>query len=383
MKHSFLRKLILMKQFFFLIIAPLLAFTSLKPVKINGHLEKADDVELVLLSYRSGDVLVYDSALLTNGRFVFEVQVEEPTLAYLTLRFRKMDGKPRYEKIPFFMEPGQITIQAKDSLKTARISGSRANTEFAAFTTMQNKYTVQSRALYQQYLQYRKQENKEEMKRVEQRMEALERSLKEEVYYPYLKSHPSSPIAVYVLREYAGYDIDAGKIEPLLTSFPRSSQQWPSALELKKQIEVAKKTAVGAYAIEFSQNDTLENAVSLSDFKGRYVLLDFWASWCGPCRAENPNVVKAFNKYKDKNFTVLSVSLDRPGKKQAWLDAIHKDGLIWTHVSDLKYWDNAVAKQYGIRAIPQNLLIDPQGKIIAKNLTGSELEKQLAEVLGK
>lgn len=132
--------------------------------------------------------------------------------------------------------------------------------------------------------------------------------------------------------------------------------------------------------MNFTQNDTLGNAVSLASFKGKYVLLDFWASWCGPCRAENPNVVKAYNKYKDKGFTILSVSLDQPGKHQAWMDAIHKDGLTWTHVSDLKFWDNEVAKQYGIRAIPQNFLIDPEGKIIAKDLRGDELTKTLSEL---
>jgi peroxiredoxin len=133
--------------------------------------------------------------------------------------------------------------------------------------------------------------------------------------------------------------------------------------------------------MEFTQNDTLGKPVSLSDFKGKYVLIDFWASWCGPCRAENPNVVKAYNNYKDKDFTVLGVSLDQPGKQEAWLNAIHKDSLTWTHVSDLKFWDNAVAQLYGIRAIPQNLLLDPSGKIIAKNIRGEELKKKLEEVM--
>ncbi len=113
------------------------------------------------------------------------------------------------------------------------------------------------------------------------------------------------------------------------------------------------------------------------------MLLDFWASWCGPCREENPNVVKAYKQYKDKNFTVLGVSLDQPGKKNLWLAAIKADGLEWTQVSDLKFWGNEVAKLYSIRAIPQNFLIDPSGKIIGKNLRGEELNKKLKEILGQ
>jgi peroxiredoxin len=218
------------------------------------------------------------------------------------------------------------------------------------------------------------------MKKVVDESSMLSEDKKENLFYPYLKEHPESPIALYVLNLYAGYDIDVKKVEPIFESLAERSRQLPSGIAFKERIEIAKKTGVGVYAMNFTQNDTLGNAVSLASFKGKYVLLDFWASWCGPCRVENPNVVKAFNKYRNKGFTILSVSLDQPGKKQAWLDAIHKDGLAWTHVSDLKYWDNVVAKQYGIRAIPQNFLLDPSGKIIAKNLRGEELNQKLDEL---
>jgi peroxiredoxin len=146
-----------------------------------------------------------------------------------------------------------------------------------------------------------------------------------------------------------------------------------------KAAVVEENNFVGKTIPDFEQADVNGKMVNIKSFRGKYVLVDFWASWCGPCRGENPNVVAAYNKYKSKNFTVLSISLDKT--KDSWVEAIKKDGLNWTNVSDLKFWSNAVAQQFGITSIPQNFLVDPNGVIIDKNLRGEALEQKLASIL--
>ena len=374
-----------MKNIFFLLTLAAFTFTSSTAQKVNisGTMHFSEPVQMVYLTFRSGDERITDSTKLNNDKFHFTEKISEPTFASLMVRFASNadEQRPHIERTELFIEPGTMNITIRDSLPLAKISGSKSQKAFEALGKLEKPYNQKEEALSNQYRQYYTSKDTAGMKNVEEEFDKISKEKDEKVYRQYLTENPNSPIALYVLEQYAGYDIDANKVESLFKKLSVANRNLPSGIAFKKRIETAKKTGIGAYAMNFTQNDTLEKPVSLSDFKGKYVLLDFWASWCGPCRAENPNVVKAFNNYKDKNFTVLSVSLDRPGKKQSWLDAIHKDGLAWTHVSDLKFWDNAVAKEYGIRAIPQNLLLDPSGKIIAKNIRGEELEKKLDEVI--
>jgi len=374
-----------MKKLLFLLTLSAFAFISSDAQKANitGTMHFSEPVQMIYLSYSTGGDRVTDSTKPNNGKFHFTADVAEPTAAMLMIRFEPVAGqeRPHVERTQLFMEPGNINIAVKDSLQLAKVSGSKSQKAFESLKKLEKPYSEKEETLSNKYREYYAAKDTAAMKNLEEEFDNLSKEKDEKVYHQYITQNPNSPLALYVLNQYAGYDLDAKKVEPLFNMLPAATRKLPSAVAFKERIETAKKTAVGAMAMDFTQNDTLDKPVSLSDFKGKYVLIDFWASWCGPCRAENPNVVKAYNNYKDKNFTVLGVSLDQPGKKQAWLDAIHKDNLAWTHVSDLKFWDNAVAKQYGIRAIPQNLLIDQDGRIIAKNIRGEELTEKLAEIM--
>lgn len=371
------------KLLLFLLIPGFSLAQTGKEFKLKGQLNLTKQADWVYLRYSSGDQYLTDSTQVKNGAFGFEGRIPEPTVAGLVVKYAKKEGEEKAERevIQLFIEPAKMELVAKDSLKGYSLTGSRGEKDFEELMKKQQGYDFGP--LYTAYSDYQKKGDKEGMDKVEKQIDDLQNKLNEEVYLGFLKSNPGSPVALFALKQYAGYDIDAAKVEPLFKNLPATEKAWPSAVAFKERIDIAKKTGIGNYAMDFTQNDTLGKPVSLSSFKGKYVLVDFWASWCGPCRRENPNVVKVFNKFRDKNFTILSVSLDQPAGRDKWLEAIHKDGLTWTHVSDLKFWDNAVAKQYGIRAIPQNFLLDPQGKIIAKNLRGEDLDVKLTEVFGK
>lgn len=315
-----------------------------------------------------------DSAEITNGTFHFKGSLPEPSPVILSLE-RNYVNKPLFM---FFVDKGKITVTLnKDDLNNGEAKGSAATHDYELLKSIEKPFNDQ----FESAMHLARDTSKAAQEEWEKIRSSTYRD-RHTAQATFIKAHSSSPVAAWALHRNFSYDpADEATFKELYKILSPSLSYTSYGKEMKEKIEKMKMLAIGNVAPDFTQNDTLGQPVSLTDFRGKYVLLDFWASWCVPCRKDNPNVVKAFNDYKDKGFTVLSVSLDQPGKKEAWLAAIHKDGLTWTHVSDLKFWDNEVAKLYGIKAVPSNFLIDPNGKIVAHDLHGDEIEKTLKEII--
>jgi peroxiredoxin len=347
------------------IVLVLSSMTSVaQTAKVTGDISGLTEPQLIFYYY-IGDSTKTDSVEVKDGKFTWVAKMSQPQKVMLMF-------PNRY--VQFFAEKGNIKITGSaDSLDKLKITGSKSQEEFDAYNNSLNDITAQESPLYENWGKG----NKEEQSALEAKLNDL-RMQKRARANQYIASHPKSPVSISLVSDRAAIG-DYSDVKRIYEKLDKGLQQTAEGKRIAKRLVLLKRSDLGQPMLDFTQNNMEGQPVKFVDFKGKYVLVDFWASWCGPCRAENPNVLKAYNQYKDKNFTVIGISLDDNGDK--WKKAVKDDHMPWTELSDLKGWENEVAKYYGIQAIPCTYLIDPHGKIIATYLRGEALHEKLAELL--
>ncbi|WP_377189111.1 redoxin domain-containing protein [Mucilaginibacter ximonensis] len=355
---------------------------------VTGKISNLTTPARMYILYRAGANKIIDSTLLADGSFTITGSIPSPSNALLVLDHKGI-GITKLgngaDALEFMLDKGTTNVNTtKDSVKHAEITGSVINDEDKYLTQQLNYFNNEAKKLNDEAKATPEatQKTPEFQSKMQARFKALQ-SKQHDMLKDFVATHPHSYESLMVLNLMNGQGANPFETGDLYSKIDQDLRDTEVGKMIRQNIDDAKVTAVGAVAPDFTQPDVNGAPVKLSSFKGKYVLIDFWASWCGPCRAENPNVVKAYNKYKAKNFTILGVSLDRQGEKDKWLEAIKHDGLTWTQVSDLKAWYNEVAALYKVQSIPANFLIDPNGKIIARDLRGADLEQKLAELFEK
>jgi peroxiredoxin len=379
-----------MKKLFFclLLSLPVLAYAQVpQPFDLVGKFGNLN--AKIYLGYQLGSNKVLDSAQAVNGNFEFKGDLIYPSLAVLIIDYKgvgvsKLDVGQNADQLAFYLDKGKLTMQSPDSAYKAKIIGSPINDQYLKLLDINAEAGAKTNKLMTDQVKAVN-DPANANKSIDQN--AIQTKLKaiQADYHIALKNfilgNPDSYLSLLTIGTLGGPSPDPNELLPILDGLSKELKDTETAREMRTALESLKTTANGAMAPDFEQTDTLGHPVRLSSFRGKYVLLDFWASWCGPCRQENPNIVRVYNQFKNKNFTIIGISLDKPGSGFAWLNAIKRDHLAWTQLSDLKFWNNAVARLYYVQAIPKNFLIDPSGKIIAQDLRGDDLEGELQKVL--
>ncbi len=379
-----------MKKTIFITFALLLILASCKNKEnnqpkeegyvINGKIESLPSNSIAILSYQQQDSTVTDSVNIKDGEFIFKGKVAHPSQATIRLRHGKYFPKESWkaDSYYFFLGNEEIQLSTKDSVKYANIEGSILNDEAKEIDGLTTPLTDEIQALFKRM----EGRSKEDKLITYDTIQTYVDSIKV-VAHQFIMSHPNSYVSLNrFLRHEMPKNFDPIAADKNFNDlFDADLQKTPTGKLIADIIAVAKKSQLGKEAMNFTQTALNGEPFELNSLRGKYVLVDFWASWCKPCRAENPFVVKAYNKYKTENFEIVGVSLD--ADKKSWENAVEKDQLPWIHVSDLKYWKNEVAVQYGVNSVPANILVNPEGIIIAKNLRGEALTNRLSEIFDK
>ncbi|MDZ4205196.1 MAG: redoxin domain-containing protein [Bacteroidales bacterium] len=345
-------------------------YSKSRPYVVEGSIASWDSGWIYLQFREQGQFITIDSLHSTDGNFLFKSEITYPKLAYI-----RLEGVNR--PISFFLDAGNIHIAASsDQIADARITGSPPHDIYKKYMDENKVYTDRAQELYKEYEEAKKAGDNDKIKELTKEHESIGKQEVEHLL-GFVNANTKSVVAAQLtLRNI--YRLELADMETVAKNLDPTLAGSEYVVQLKEKIELLHGVQIGKTAPEFTMNDSIGNPVSLSSLRGSYLLIDFWAAWCGPCRVENPNVVAAYQKYHEKGFDILGVSLDND--RDRWIKAIHDDQLTWHHISDLKGWSNEAAKLYAVNSIPASVLLDPQGVIIGRNLREQALHEKLEEL---
>jgi peroxiredoxin len=338
--------------------------------RLSGSIDDAAPGWIVFSKAMDNKLVPVDSVNSQNGEFTFSGTIDLPEMFYL--KFKEDDVTHR-----IFIAPGNISVTG--TLEEPEVSGSEAHDIYQRYVTEMMSFDGRRQDLYDEFRVASNEGDEEKMQKIREKVEELDYE-QEHLIDNFIVAQKDNVVGPYLLISNV-YQYELEKLIEKRELFASSLAASKYVQRLDKQIAKLQSVEIGKVAPLFTQNDPEGNPVALDNLRGKYLLVDFWASWCGPCRRENPNIVAAWQKYHDKGFDVLGVSLDR--NRADWLKAIEDDNLTWTHVSDLKFWSNEASTLYGINSIPASFLLDPEGVIVAKDLREEALHQKLEEIFGE